>query len=85
MTKGVQDRMVEVARARDSFYSAIYSTSRPDATGALTSSVALSVYVIIRAGVSIHAPPTIGPGGRSCSLTAVLGFNVWSSGSKIRR
>jgi hypothetical protein len=31
MTKGVQDRMMEVARVRDSFYSAIYSTSRPDA------------------------------------------------------
>jgi len=36
MTKGVQDRMVEVARVRDSFYSAIYSTSRPDAAVALT-------------------------------------------------
>jgi hypothetical protein len=31
MTKGVQDRMVEVARVRDSFYPAIYSASHPDA------------------------------------------------------
>jgi hypothetical protein len=29
MTKGVQDRMVEVARVRDSFYPAIYPASRP--------------------------------------------------------
>jgi hypothetical protein len=29
MTKGVQDRMVEVARVRDSLYTAMYSTSRP--------------------------------------------------------
>jgi hypothetical protein len=32
MTKGVQDRMVEVARVRDSFY----PTSLPDAAVALT-------------------------------------------------
>ncbi|MGI8447534.1 MAG: hypothetical protein ACR2MP_10225 [Streptosporangiaceae bacterium] len=36
MTKGVQDRMVEVARVRDAFHSAIYSTSSLDAAIALT-------------------------------------------------
>jgi carboxymethylenebutenolidase len=36
MTKGVQDRMVEVERVRDAFHSAIYSASSPEAAMALT-------------------------------------------------
>lgn len=36
VTKGVQDLMVEVARVRDAFYSAIYSASNLDAAMALT-------------------------------------------------
>lgn len=36
MTKGVQDRMVEVERVRDAFHSAIYSASSPGAAMALT-------------------------------------------------
>jgi carboxymethylenebutenolidase len=36
VTKGVQDLMVEVARVRDAFYSAIYSAADLDAAMALT-------------------------------------------------
>ncbi|HEV7654391.1 MAG TPA: nuclear transport factor 2 family protein [Mycobacteriales bacterium] len=42
MTKGVQDRMVEVERIRDAFHSAIYAASDVDAAAALaTEDVAL--------------------------------------------
>ena len=38
MTKGVQDRMLEVERIRDAFHSAIYSASGPETALALTTS-----------------------------------------------
>ena len=38
MTKGVQDRMLEVERIRDAFHSAIYSASGPEAALTLTTS-----------------------------------------------
>ena len=52
MTKGVQDRMVEVARVRDSFYSAIYTTARLDAAVALTATDCVLVNLPSGSGAS---------------------------------